>query len=341
MTNKMFLKVALFYSLVALVIVSAQVSAQSSSSRRAGWRLYGDWEIKVAFGERQMESILSFSRDNEGNLVGQWISFWGITDLKDVKFEENRLSFIQVVRFGENEFRSNFTGKIEDSKLTGTLSSDRGESKVEGKRSRRIPRAVGNWEMRFKVGEREITSTLLVKVDKEGKLTAEWKSQRGEHQVSDVQYERGNLTFKRKSKFGDRERESTFDGKIQWRTDTLSGVIKSERGEIAVEGKRIGALLIGTWNLEISSEQGTRKQRLKVNPDMSGLYGTISIEKVNLADDKVSFKIVREFGERKFEMSFEGKLAESKLTGELKTSRGTRKVTGKKIIRTFRRPSTG
>ena len=154
-----------------------------------------------------------------------------------------------------------------------------------------------------------------------------------------MQYERGNLSFKRKSTYQDSQRESAFEGTV--RGDTLSGVMKSERGEITVEGKLVGAPLIGTWNLEVASEQGSRKQRLMVNPDMSGLYGAIPIKKVNLEDDKVSFKIVLEFGERKFEMSFEGKLAESKLTGELTTSRGKQKVKGTKVIRTFRRRSAG
>ncbi|MHC4604540.1 MAG: hypothetical protein ACYS6W_14565, partial [Planctomycetota bacterium] len=236
---------------------------------------------------------------------------------------------------------SKFTGTIKEGKLSGTLSSDRGESKLEGKRSPRIPRAVGSWEMKLKVGEREFTSTLVVKADKEGKLTAQWQSQWGEHEVTDVQYERGKLTFKRKSKIQDREWESTFEGNIQWQTDTLSGVIKSERGEITAEGKRIGAVLIGNWNLEVTSESRTRKQRLKVNRDMTGLYGAIPIKKVNLEDGKVSFKIVLEFGERKFEMNFEGKLKELKLTGELTTSRGKQKIKGTKVVRTFRRRSTG
>jgi hypothetical protein len=48
-----------------------------------------------------------------------------------------------------------------------------------------------------------------------------------------------------------------------------------------------------------------------------------------------------EFGERKFEMSFEGKLAEKKLTGELKSSRFSQKVTGTKVVRTVRGRSTG
>ena len=328
-----------FLMLMVLVIPLAQVSAQDSArpsrSRRGG--LYGDWQVKISFGERQMDSILSFSRDAEGNRTGQWISFWGLSELKDVKYEEGQLSFVQVRQNREGQsITTKFTGTIKEGKLSGTLSSDGGEYKLEGKRSPRIPRAVGNWEMKYKVGEREITGTLVIKAGKEGELTAQWQSQRGEHEITDLQYERGTLTFKRKSKFGDREWESTFEGTV--RRDTLTGAFKSERGEITAEGKLIGAALIGNWNLEITSEQGSRKQRLKVNSDMSGLYGAIPIKKVDLKDDQVSFKMVLEFGERKFEMSFKGKLAESKLTGELTTSRGSQKVTGKKVIRTFRRP---
>jgi len=286
-----------------------------------------------------MESILSFSRNQEGQYTGQWISFWGANELQDVKFEENKLSFTQVIRFGDNEFTQNFTGTIEEGKITGTLSSDRGESKLEGQRSLRMSRAVGNWQLNFKIGDREITTTLAVKAGKEGALTAEWQSEWGEHEITDIQYERGNLTFKRKSKFQDREFESTFEGTIE-RDNTITGVIKSEMGDVQVEGKLIGAALIGTWNLDIESERGPRKQRLRVNPDFSALYGSSLIKKIDLDGDKVSFKYVRSFGDQEFETSFAGKLAESKLTGELTTSRGTRKVTGTKVVRTFRRRST-
>ena len=189
--------------------------------------------------------------------------------------------------------------------------------------------------MKLKMGERQFTSTCVVNTDEEGKLTAQWQSQRGEHEITDVKYEQRKLTFKRKSKIQDRQWESTFEGTIQ--RNTLSGVFKSERGETTVEGNRIGASLIGNWNLEVTSERGSRKQRLKVNPDMSGMYGAIPVKKVNLENDKVSFNLVREFGERKLEMSFEGKLEESKLTGELTTSRGSQKVTGTKVVRTSRR----
>jgi hypothetical protein len=39
-------------------------------------------------------------------------------------------------------------------------------------------------------------------------------------------------------------------------------------------------------------------------------------------------------------MKFEGKLADSKLTGELTSDRGSQKVTGTKVVRTFTRRST-
>jgi len=336
MKQHKFIKAVLCCALLAMIMVSAQVWGGSSGPRRGGF--FGDWLVKMTFGERQMESILSFSRDSEGNRTGQWISFWGINELKDVKFEDNQLSFVQVFRFGENESTSTFKGTIEEGKLSGTMSGDRGETKLEGTRMPRPPRAVGSWEMKYKVGEREVTGTLVIKADKERNLSAEWQSERGEHNITDLKYERGNLSFKRTSKFGERQFESTFEGTLS--RDTLTGTFKSERGEIAAEGKLKNAALIGTWILEITSDRGTRKQRLMVNPDMSALYGSMPLKKVNFEDGKVGFKLVVEFGDRKFESTFEGKIQDSKLTGELTSTRGTSKVKGTKVVRTFRRRSS-
>jgi hypothetical protein len=57
----------------------------------------------------------------------------------------------------------------------------------------------------------------------------------------------------------------------------LSGTFTSDRGEIEAEGTRFGAALIGKWNLEITSDRGTRTQILKINPDLSSMYGPIAI----------------------------------------------------------------
>jgi len=98
--------------------------------------------------------------------------------------------------------------------------------------------------------------------------------------------------------------------------------------------------VIGTWNLEVTSERGERQQRLRVNADMTGLYGTIPIKKINLEDGRMDFMMVVEFGDQTYEMTFDGKIEEAKLTGELTTSRGTSKIKGTKVVRPSRRPST-
>jgi len=113
-------------------------------------------------------------------------------------------------------------------------------------------------------------------------------------------------------------------------------------GEVQVEGKLIGAALIGTWNLDMEFDWGgTGKQRLRVNPDLSALIGSYLIKKIGLNGDKVSFKFVRPNREgREFEFNFEGKIADTKLTGEVTRSPGgTAKVTGTKQV--FRRRNSG
>ena len=333
MKHKAILKVVLVCLMIVSFILPVSVSAQQPRSRRGG--LYGDWQIKMKFGEREVESILSFSRNQEGQYVGQWISLFGMNELKEVKFEDNKLSFTQVIRFRDQEMTSKFTGTIEQGELSGLLISDRGEREILGKRAPRIPRGVGGWEMKIKAGEREYTGILTITADKKGNLSGMWKSSRGESTVSDLEYKDRKLTFKRVIQRENSQMEMAFEGTLGY--NSLEGVFKSDRGEAAVEGTRIGASLIGTWNLDIESERGTRKQRLRVNADMSALYGPTLIKKINLDGDKVSFKYVLQFGDQEYETNFEGKITESKLTGELKTSRGTSKVTGTR--RTFRRSS--
>ena len=277
-------------------------------------------------GEREFESILAFSRNQEG-YTGQGINFRGVKDLKDVKFEENKLSFTQV--FGNQEITWKFTGTIEQGELSGLLVSDRGEWEIKGKRPPRIRRGVGSWEMKTKVGENEYPGTLTITADKEGNLSGTWKSQRGEGKLSAVKYADRKLTFTRVVQRGENEWKMTFEGTLGY--TSLEGVFKSDRGEAPTKGTRVGASAIGTWDLDIESERGPRKQRLRVNSDLSALYGSNVIKKVNLDGDKLSFKYVLTLGaapERK--TSFEGKIVESKLTGEVKTSRGTSKVTGAK-----------
>ncbi len=321
------LKTVCLLMLMFFLVFSSQASA---GQQKRG--IAGDWEIKMDLNGREVTSILSFSQAKESKLSGKWIGFWGVNELNNLKYEENKISFTQVSRFGDNEITSNFAGAIRRGKLSGTLSNDRGQFEVEGKRLRRMPMIMGSWEMRFKAGERDITTMLVVKADEAGKPAAQWQSQWGEHQITNVTFKKGKLTFKRKSKIQDQQWDSTFEGTLK--AHKLSGVIKTERGDITVEGTRVGAALVGQWELEITTDNGSRKQLLRVNPDLTAMLGPIAVKKVNLNDNEMTFKTELEFGEQKFEIGFAGKLEARKLSGELTSSIGSQQVTGKKIRRT-------
>ncbi len=327
MERRAILKVALIGLLVVSFVLPMQASAQSRSGRGRGG-LYGDWQVKRKYREWEFDTILTFSRDQEGQYTGQWISGFALTELQDVKFEDNKLSFTEVTNYGGQERTSKFTGAIEQGELSGLLIGDESETEIKGKRAARPSRLVGSWEMKTQIGENERPGTLTITADKEGNLSGMWKSSRGEGKLSDVKYADRKLTFTRVIQRDSGEMVITFEGTLGY--TSLEGVFKSDRGEAPTEGTRVGAALIGTWNLDIASERGARKQRLRVNSDMSALYGSTVIKKVNFDGDKVSFKYVMTFRDQDYETSFEGKIADSKLTGEVKTARGTSKVTGAK-----------
>lgn len=323
------MKVLSFQRVVVFVTFVLLAGFSSVSAAVAEEGIVGDWVVKTDFNEWKMESILSLSKDKAGKLGGQWISFWGLNELQNVKYEAGKLSFSLVYRFGGNESTSKYSMTIKDGKLTGSGSSDRGEFTFEGKPLTPLPCVVGTWEFKSKWREREYVSTLTVKADKDGKLSGQWQNQRGQSEISDLKFAEGKLTFTRTSTYQDRKRESSY--KLSVNGNTLSGTRKSQRGEREVVGKLVGAALVGKWELTISSERGDRKQILWVHPDMSGMYGPVLLEKVNLEGDKVSFKLVQSFGDRVFESEFKGQLKDEKLTGESTSSRGTRKVVGRKI----------
>ena len=311
---------------LGLIILLTSLSEVSSGQAKRG--ITGDWQIIVDFDNRKMSSILSISKDDDSKLKGKLITLWGLNELKDIKYEGNQLSFVQVNHYRGQENTTNFTGSIRRGQLSGTFSSERGKFEVKGSRLRRVPTVAGEWQTTLKTDDREFTAKLSFKADKERNLTAQWDSQGGEHEITNVNFKAGTLTFDRKSKIQDRQWKSSFAGKIKGHA--LTGIIKSDRGDITVEGKRVGAQVVGLWELAITSDSGSRKQLLRINPDLSALYGPIVIKKITLDNSQVMFSTTLDFGERKYDISFTGQVKGRKLTGEVTTPRGIRKITGQR-----------
>jgi hypothetical protein len=144
-----------------------------------------------------------------------------------------------------------------------------------------------------------------------------------------VQFKEGKLTFSRVSKFNDREWETSYEGMVKGQT--LTGKFKSQQGEFDANGKRAGGALVGKWDLTITSDQGTRKQRLTVLPDLSGRFGALPIKKINHEEGKVSFEMKLPFGDNEYEIGLECEVKGGKMTGKFISSQGEGEVKGVKI----------
>ncbi len=289
----------------------------------------GEWEIASEFNGRQMLSTLTIAKSADGTLTGKW----GSTELSNVKFDGQKLTFVRTMKFGDQEFTMNYTGTLKDGKLAGTVSSDRGEFTNTGTRRKPESPAVGQWDLNYRYGEQDMTAKLVVSQKTDGTLDAKWISQRGESAISNVKFAAGKLSFTRKIKFNDNEFETTFEGTVAG--DKLTGVNKSERGEIPVTGQRFGGALIGRWELTTTTDQGTRTSALIVRGDLSGRYesfgGEIPVKDLKLEGNQVSFKVMMGFGDQAQEREFKGTLNGKTLQGQITSQNGTREVTGKKI----------
>ncbi|MGB7583099.1 MAG: glycoside hydrolase family 5 protein [Sedimentisphaerales bacterium] len=219
-------------------IAETPVSTLPESARMGASELYGDWLMKADPCGGQGNAILYFGADSAGKLTGQWINSKQLTELGDVRFKDGAITFCQPAQSRKEIINGYFTGTIEGSRISGTVTCNGNKSHIEGRR-----------------------------------------------------------------------------------------ILKTNANAIPVEANSPGSQLIGNWILNSKVKWGSPEQRLKVNPDMSGLYGVTPINKITLDGDKVSFKV----SAGKYPIVFDCKLDGAKLAGVQKTSRDTQEVTGEKI----------
>jgi hypothetical protein len=303
-----------------LLVQTALVAAQE---------ITGQWEMTMEFGGRPSYATLTISKNADGTLAGKW----GSNDLSNVRFQDGKLSFVRTIRFGDQQFSMTYNGTLEGGKLEGLMSSDRGEFPVNGARKKPLCPALGQWDIGFSIGERTITGELVVSEKPDGTLDGKWVSERGGTEISNVKFQNGTLTFARKSTFGERTFESTFEGTVKG--NELAGAFKSQRGEMTAAGKRIGAALVGKWELTTTSERGTRQRTLTVFGDLTGRYesfgGEIPVKDLTLEGNQVTFAVEMGFRDRISLSEFKGTLDGATLKGQMTSSRGTSEITGKKM----------
>lgn len=289
----------------------------------------GSWEMTMDFGGRPSFATLAITKAADGALAGKW----GSADVANVKFDGQKLTFVRTVRFGDNEFTMNYAGTLKDGKITGAFATDNGDFVANGARKQPLSPVLGQWDMQYQIGDRDITGRLAISQKPDGSLEGKWTSERGASTITNVKAQEGKLTFDRTSNFNGNEFKSSFEGTVSG--DKLTGQFKSERGEIPATGTRFGAVLIGTWDLTIVSERGTFPGRLMIYPDLSGRYEFFGMElplkNLKLEGEQVTFGVEMGFGDQVSEMTFKGKVDGKTLKAQTTSQFGTSEVTGKKV----------
>ena len=198
----------------------------------------------------------------------------------------------------------------------------------------------GDWQMRADPCVKIDNSILSFAADSAGKLTGQWINSKQLTELGDVRFKDGAITFcqpaQSRKEIINGYFAGTIDGNRISGTVTCNGnkshiegrrKLKTNANAIPVEANSPASQFIGNWILNSKVKWGSPKQRLTVNPDMTGMYGVTPVAKITLEGDKVSFKVAA----GKYPLVFECKLDGSKLVGEQKTSRDTQEVTGEKI----------
>lgn len=266
--------------------------------------IVGNWEITTTRGEMQMVTILSVTTDKDGKIAATW-----------------------TPQRGQGQFGQGPAGQGMGQRPAGQGQGQQGQQGQRPAREGQGQRPAGQGQGgQFAQGERP-------------------QGMRGFGELSDVAYKDGVLTFSRRmmGRGGQQQDQQQAQERVTSYTvtakgDVLTGTVKNPQGEeTPITGKRAAASpLAGKWLLTISSERGDRTQRLVVNPDMSGMFGTTPVEKITFEDNAVGFTTSMGFGDRTIENTFKGKLEGDKLVGQMSSTgfdgqATTQNVAGKKM----------
>lgn len=310
----------------SIIVIGLLLLVQTSLAL-AGDEIMGDWEVTIDFEGRKSYAALSITKNEDGTLKGKW----GSSELSDIKYEDEKLTFTITRGPADRQFTTDYKGTLKDGKLMFTISNDWAEMSGVGERPKPMCPALGRWDINFKVEgfDMDIEVKLTISKTEDGKFEGKWIENIGEHSVSNVKFENGKLSLTRQSNVEGMEFESTYEGTIKG--NELIGTLSSEMGDIQANGKRFGTELIGEWELTTTSDFGTRTSMMRIFGDLTGRYesfgGEIPMKNIKIEGDQVTFAIETFFGQ----LDFKGKLDGKNLKGQMESDRGTSDITGKKV----------
>jgi hypothetical protein len=218
--------------------LTGTMSSENGAYKLEGTRIQpkpaiaGVWEITVKRTDRESTATLTMKADKDGKLSGTWKSQRGESDISDVSFKDDKLSFKRKMQSqNQQQVESAYELTVKDDAMTGTSKSPRGQATLTGKRAN--PSVVGTWELTMTSERGERKQLLTIYPD----LSAMY----GPSELEKIAVEGSGISFKMTRTFGGRTMEMEFKGTVEG--DKLTGEMTfgPDRPSQAVTGKKLGA----------------------------------------------------------------------------------------------------
>jgi peptidyl-prolyl cis-trans isomerase A (cyclophilin A) len=174
--------ISVFRTCLGAILIAAAAVLPAATSPAQG--AVGGWDVKVAFGEREVTARLTISSGAGGALTGAWKSERGEGELSAVKFADGELTFVRKLSLRDRDVELEFAGTIEGDALRGRFVSEFGEADVTGTRvataaadatARKKPVSplVGTWDVTSNSQLGELKRKLVVHADLSGSYESE------------------------------------------------------------------------------------------------------------------------------------------------------------------------
>jgi hypothetical protein len=160
----------------------------------------GTWIWDYSINDNTAEFKLKLKWDDETKLKGKYMAFDRTSDIEEVKFEKDQLSFVTKREFEDREFTVHFNGKVEADNITGTMSFDfdgNGPREFDWnpKRVVEVDEIVGTWELSVETPNGAVEPRLTINADGE-KLSGKSVSNTfGELEAENVKLKDNTLTW--------------------------------------------------------------------------------------------------------------------------------------------------
>lgn len=161
----------------------------------------------------------------------------------------------------------------------------------------------GKWKVTVDMGGTLVPSDLIVTANDDGTLSGKIVSSLGEAELNNVTFEGDTLAFTQSFGEGETALVMKFEGTLDG--DSFSGMLSSEMGEMAVEGKRDPGI-VGAWTLTSNSQLGEITRPLTINDDMSATYGDYEVTDLALEGSTLTFKVSVNVDGQEIPLEFSG-----------------------------------